>query len=141
MKPTYSQGRHKTCACKNATPKMNLSDEEGSNSETFINVDASQRFLEYISGISILSECGFVLDKQEDNLGLPGDVVDINNKSAKVVVRKVSVSYSDETINMFFGLNHTEDRYQELLDASDDRDFDVFMDSLCNMGTKWLEYG
>ncbi|KAL5075033.1 hypothetical protein RYX36_014017 [Vicia faba] len=151
MKPTYSQGRYKTYARKNAMPQIDLSDEEGYDNETFINVDAN---------------------KQEDNLGLPGDIgtmtrakrwmkfyqqlllyntqlvkkfyanlVNTNNRSDEVIVRGINVSYSDGLINMFFSLNNNEDRYQELLYASDDRDFDVYMESLCNLGTKWLEYG
>lgn len=61
--------------------------------------------------------------------------VDTNNKKAKVVVRGVKVSYSEGTINMMFKLGPVEDQYQELLVASNDVDYDVYMESLYNPDT------
>ncbi|KAL5100366.1 hypothetical protein RYX36_004693, partial [Vicia faba] len=146
MKSTYTQGRYKTCTRKNTTPKIDLTDDEGSNSETFFNIDASQRFSYLFYRMSMISEHGFILDKQEENIGLLRDIefyansMDTNNKRDEVVVRGVNVSYSKGTINMNFDLSNTEDRYQELLDDSDDGHFDVYMKSLCNIGIKLLEY-
>ncbi|KAL5079039.1 hypothetical protein RYX36_007460, partial [Vicia faba] len=135
-------------------------------------MDASKRFSDYFSGMSMLSEHGFVLDNQEDNFGFLVDIgtmirakrwmmfcqqplsyntqlvkmiyanlADTNNIRAEVVIGGVSISYSDGRINMLFGLNTIEDRYQELLEALNDGDFEVYMESLCNMGTRWLEFG
>ncbi|CAI8615185.1 unnamed protein product [Vicia faba] len=42
---------------------------------------------------------------------------------------------------MFFKLGNPEDRYHELLTALDDADFDVYMESLSNIRTKWVESG
>ncbi|KAL5079097.1 hypothetical protein RYX36_007518, partial [Vicia faba] len=114
INPSYSQGLYKTRARKNSTPKVELSDDERSDNETFINVDASPRFSKFISGMGMLSEHGFIFDNSEEDIG---------------------------TINMIFSLSNIEDRYQELLDSFDDGYFYVFMESLCNMGTKWLESG
>ncbi|KAL5097450.1 hypothetical protein RYX36_001777, partial [Vicia faba] len=38
-------------------------------------------------------------------------------------------------------LKITEDQYQEILKKADDDEFDVYMQSLCNMGTAWLDLG
>ncbi|KAL5097762.1 hypothetical protein RYX36_002089, partial [Vicia faba] len=38
-------------------------------------------------------------------------------------------------------LKNTEDYYQEILEKADDVEFDVYMQSLCNQGTAWLESG
>ncbi|KAL5075764.1 hypothetical protein RYX36_014748 [Vicia faba] len=69
------------------------------------------------------------------------NLVDTNNKMVEVVVRGVKVSYTEETINMHFQLKRIKDKYQELMDASNVNDFDVYMESLCNFGTKWVESG
>ncbi|KAL5098476.1 hypothetical protein RYX36_002803 [Vicia faba] len=69
------------------------------------------------------------------------NLVDTNNKKDEIIVRGVKVSYAEGTINMHFHLKSNEDKYQELLDALDDNDFDVYMESLCNLGTEWVESG
>lgn len=74
MKPSYSQGRYNRLAHKNATPMMDYSDEDMSNGEAFINSDASQRFIDYFSRMSMHLERGFILDMRDENLGLPGDM-------------------------------------------------------------------
>ncbi|KAL5062037.1 hypothetical protein RYX36_023774 [Vicia faba] len=38
----------------------------------------------------------------------------------------------DEVMNI-------EDQYQEILEKADDDDFDEYIQSLCNLGTAWLE--
>ncbi|KAL5074417.1 hypothetical protein RYX36_013401 [Vicia faba] len=110
-------------------PHVDYSIDEGSGTETFINMDANQRFSKYFSGMSMLSERGFILDKKEENLCLLGDIVvkefyanlvDTDNKRAEVVVQEVKVSYSTRTINMIFNMGNTEDMYQEILVALDD---------------------
>ncbi|KAL5060687.1 hypothetical protein RYX36_032291, partial [Vicia faba] len=125
MKPTYTQGRYKIVSRKNATPKVDYFDDDGYDNETFINIDASQRFTYYFC----------VVKELYDNL------VDTNNKWVEVVVRGYKVSYLEGTINMFFKLGNHEDRYHELLTALDDADFDVYMESLCNIRNKWVESG
>lgn len=55
------------------------------------------------------------------------------------MVRGVNVPYSEGTINMMFKLGPVEDDYQDLLLASNDVDYDVYMESLCNPYTKWVE--
>lgn len=67
------------------------------------------------------------------------NLVDTNNKKAGVVVRGVNVSYSEGIINMLFKLEPMKDMYQDLLLASDDADYDVYMESLCNPNGKWVE--
>lgn len=69
------------------------------------------------------------------------NLVDTNNKKAEVVVRGVKVSYFEGTINMLFRLGPVEYKYQDLLLASDDVNFDVYMDSLCTPNTKWVGNG
>lgn len=144
---------------------VDYSDEDMSNGEAFINSDTSQRFIDYFSRMSMHSERGFILDMRAENLGLPGDMkwirlcqqpqpyntqiveefyanlVDTNNKKAEVVVRVVKVSYFEGTINMLFRLGPVEDKYQDLLLASDDVNFDVYMESLCTPNTKWVGNG
>ncbi|KAL5059451.1 hypothetical protein RYX36_031055 [Vicia faba] len=158
MKPSYSQGRDKNCERNNSMHAIAYPDDEGSDYETLINFNASQGSLSIFFGISMFSEHGFILDKGEENLGISRDIemliktrkfvkefyanpVETNNKRDDVVVRGVKMSYVEETINMHFHMKRTEDKYQDLLDALDDNDFDVYMESLCNLGTKWVELG
>lgn len=53
---------------------VNYSDEDVSDGETFINSDVSQRFTDYLSGNIIHSKRCFILDMQDENLGLPRDI-------------------------------------------------------------------
>lgn len=69
------------------------------------------------------------------------NLVDTNNKKCEVVVRGVKFSYSEGNINMLFKLGLVEYRYQELLLTSYEVDYDVYMESLCNPDTKWVETG
>lgn len=69
------------------------------------------------------------------------NLVDTTKKKGEVVVRGVKVYYFEGTINMLFKLGQVKDRYQELLVASYDVDYDVYMESLCNPCTKWVETG
>ncbi|KAL5057845.1 hypothetical protein RYX36_029449, partial [Vicia faba] len=62
MKPTYNQGSYETRACKNATPKDDYSNDER---------------------MSTLSEYDFILDKQEENPCLPGDIESGGEKTIK----------------------------------------------------------
>lgn len=66
------------------------------------------------------------------------NLIDTNNKMCDVVVRDVKASYYEETINMMFKLGSVEDRYQEILVASNDAGYDVCMEFLCNPDTKWV---
>lgn len=46
-----------------------------------------------------------------------------------------------EFYDMVLGLNNVGDTYQRLLETSDESDCDVFKDSLCNLGTRWIDPG
>ncbi|KAL5076810.1 hypothetical protein RYX36_015794 [Vicia faba] len=65
--------------------------------------------------------------------------VDITSKRVKVKVRGVKESYYKATINMVFDLGNVYDTYQNLLETSDDQDYNIYLESLCNLGTKWIE--
>ena len=47
--------------------------------------------------------------------------------------------YSEGTINMMYGLKKYDDQYQEILEKVDDMEFEVYMKSLCNSNTAWVE--
>lgn len=40
-----------------------------------------------------------------------------------------------------FGLGSIEDTYQNLLKCFDDQDYNIYLESLCNSDTKWIEAG
>lgn len=63
------------------------------------------------------------------------------SKKAEVKVRGVNVSYSEATLNLVFGLGNVEDTFQNLLETSNDQDYNIYMESLCNPRTKWVEAG
>lgn len=42
---------------------------------------------------------------------------------------------------MLFRLNKCDDQYQEILSRADETEYDVYMKSLCNQNTTWLESG
>ncbi|KAI5414266.1 hypothetical protein KIW84_058411 [Lathyrus oleraceus] len=42
---------------------------------------------------------------------------------------------------MVLGLRNVGDTYQNVLDISSEGDYDAYMDSLCNSGTKWIGCG
>ncbi|KAI5389964.1 hypothetical protein KIW84_075326 [Lathyrus oleraceus] len=69
------------------------------------------------------------------------NLVDITNGKAEVMVRGVKVYYFEGTINILSKLGLVKDRYRDLMVASDDVDYDVYMESLCNPSTKWVEFG
>lgn len=56
-------------------------------------------------------------------------------------VHGVKVSYSEETLNLVFRLSNVENTNQNPLERSDDQDFNVYMESLCNLRAKWIEVG
>ncbi|KAL5074864.1 hypothetical protein RYX36_013848 [Vicia faba] len=148
MKPTYYQGRIKMSARKNATSTNEISDEESSDYEVFITDEARQRFTDIISGIAMFSERGFIMDKNEENQGLLGDIVKEfyanlvdSNKKPEVMVRGIRVSYSEGTINVLFKLKNTKDHYPEIMNRADDDEFEIYMQSLCNLGIVWVETG
>lgn len=150
---------------------MEISDEEGSDSEIFISDEARRRFIDNISGRSLFSERGFIMDFDHETLGLPSIIASLiltkkwgkfcqqpkpynvqvvkefyanlkpSNKNVEVMVRGCYVSYSEGTINMICGLKKKSDNdlYQEILERADETEYEVFMQSLCNPGTKWIE--
>ncbi|KAL5059896.1 hypothetical protein RYX36_031500, partial [Vicia faba] len=104
-----------------------------------------------IFGMSIFSECGFVLDKEEDNLGLLGSIGTMIKLKKWVNFFQQPLPYNIQLKKEFYtnlvdsnnrrdevmvkGLKNTEDHYEEILDKADDVEFDVYMQSLCNLGT------
>lgn len=171
MNPTHPQVRIKTCARKNPTPSIQISDGEGSDSEVFISDKARRSFTDNISGRSLFAERGFLMDFDHETLGLPSSIASLilmkkwgkfcqqpeayniqmvkefysnlkpSNKKAEVMVRGFCVSYSEGTINMLYGLKRGDDIYQEILDRADEVEYEVYMKSLCNPDTSWVEYG
>ncbi|KAL5080763.1 hypothetical protein RYX36_009184 [Vicia faba] len=144
MKPTFSQGCYKTCV-------IAYFDDKGSDYYTFINIDVSQRFSKYFFGMHALrawlhfgqgggkpKNCWRYRNADQGKLPFNtqimkefySNLVDTNNKRVEVVVRGVKGAYAEGNININFHLKYTEDRYQEMLEALDDDDFDVFMESL-----------
>lgn len=59
----------------------------------------------------------------------------------EVKVRGIKVVYSEENINMVFGLRNVSHTYQNPLETFDEAEYDVYMKSLCNPGTKWIDLG
>lgn len=161
--------RFKTCARKNATPTMEISDEVGSDSEIFVSDEAKRRFTDNVSSRSLFSERGFIMDFDHETLGLTSRIASLiiakkwgrfcqqpqayntqlvkefysnfkpSNKAAEVMVRGFCVSYSEGTINMMCGLKKGDDSYEEILERADEGEYEVFMQSLCRPGTKWVE--
>ncbi|KAL5098481.1 hypothetical protein RYX36_002808 [Vicia faba] len=143
MKASYSQGCYKNQRFSEYFSGMNMFSEHG-----FI-MDKGDKNLGIAEDIGMLIKAR----KWDKNGQQPvsfntkimkefyANLVDTNNKKDEIVVRGVKVSYAEGTINMHFHLKRNEDKYQELLDALDDNDFDVYMESLCNLGTKWVESG
>ncbi|KAL5070524.1 hypothetical protein RYX36_021411, partial [Vicia faba] len=107
MKPTYSQGRIKTCACKNATPAMEVYVDKGSDCEVFINVDIKKRFTD-----SILKWVKFF------------------QKSSPYNTHLVKQFYSNPSITNM--KKEVMEKYQEILDRADEDEYEVYMQSLCN---------
>lgn len=68
-------------------------------------------------------------------------LIDTTRKKAEVKVHEVKVSYSKATPNLVLGLSSVEATYQNLLENYDYQDFNVYMESFCNSGTKWAEVG
>lgn len=62
-----------------------------------------------------------------------------NNKRHEVMVTRNCVSYSEDTINMIFGLKPPNDLYQYILDRASEKDNEVYLQSLCNPSTTWVE--
>lgn len=148
---------------------MEISDEEGSDSEIFVSDEARRRFTDNVSGRSLFSERGFIMDFDHETLGLPASIASLiltkkwgkfcqqpeayntqlikefysnlrpSNKIAEVMVRGFCVSYSEGTINMMCGLRRGDDTYQEILERTDEGEYEVFMQSLCKPGTTWVE--
>ncbi|KAL5053106.1 hypothetical protein RYX36_033788 [Vicia faba] len=69
------------------------------------------------------------------------NLVDTTNKRLEVKVCRVKVSYSKATINMVLGLGNFDNTYQNLLETSDDQDYDIYVESLCNLSTKSIDTG
>lgn len=69
------------------------------------------------------------------------NMVDITDKKPEVKVHGVKLLYSKAMINMVFGIGNFEDIYQNLLANSDEQKYNVYMESLCNLDTKWIEAG
>lgn len=67
--------------------------------------------------------------------------MDITSKRLEVRVRCIKVVYSEETIIMVLGLRNVGNTYQNVLDTSSKGDYDAYMESLCNPGTKWIDCG
>ncbi|KAL5074701.1 hypothetical protein RYX36_013685 [Vicia faba] len=117
MKPTCSQGRIKMSAHKNATPANEIFDKESSDYEVSITDESRKRF---------------TVKEFYENL------VD-SNKKPEVMVNGIHASYSEVKINLFFKLKNTEDHHQEILNRVDEDEFEIYMQSLCNLGTAWVE--
>ncbi|KAL5074705.1 hypothetical protein RYX36_013689 [Vicia faba] len=117
-------------ARKNATPADEISDEESFDCEVFITNESRQRFTDIISGMTMFS----IVKEFYENL------VD-SNKKPGVMVKGIRVSYSEGTINLFFKLKKIEDHCQEILNRVDKDEFEIYMQSLCNLGNAWVETG
>ncbi|KAL5076051.1 hypothetical protein RYX36_015035, partial [Vicia faba] len=49
-------------------------DDEGSDCEVYISADAKRRFIDSISRRGRFYERGFIMDIEDENLGLPGRI-------------------------------------------------------------------
>lgn len=56
---------------------MEISDEEGSDSEIFVSDEAKRRFTDNISSRSVFSERGFIMDFDHETLGLPSSIASL----------------------------------------------------------------
>ncbi|KAL5102568.1 hypothetical protein RYX36_006895 [Vicia faba] len=138
MKPS-SQLRYKTCACKNATPSIYLFDKEGSDSDVFINGDAKCRFTDNINNKKWIKLCQHpnpynvqLVKEFYSNLNLA-------NKNNEVMVMRIRVSFSGDTINMILRLRTMSNEYQAILSRADETEYEVYMQSICNANTTWVE--
>ncbi|KAL5063669.1 hypothetical protein RYX36_025406, partial [Vicia faba] len=150
---------------------MDISGDDRSECNIFINDDAKRRFTNSIFSTCLFSERGFSLDLEDPNLGLPasiGSLIDnkkwsklcqhselyntqivkefysnmrLANKKYVVMVRGFNVSYSEGTINMMYVLKKVDDEYQKKIPRADEAEYEVYMQSLCNPNTTWVESG
>ena len=169
MKPTASQLKVKKVARKNATPSFVISDGEGSDCDIFINDEARRKFSDSISKRGIFAERGFLIDRADETLGHPESIssliinksweklcqhpssyntqlvkefysnLRLPSKKSEVMVRGSLISYSEGTINMMFGLKATDGEYEETLLRADDTEYEVYMQTLCQPHTTWVE--
>ncbi|KAL5079373.1 hypothetical protein RYX36_007794, partial [Vicia faba] len=137
--------RTKTCARKNATPSMDIFNDEGSDCEIFISDEAMRKFTDCISSRGLFFERGFAFDLKDKNLGYLQASFYSNlkpsNKKFVVMVRSFEVSYYEGTINMMFGIKKVDEEYHDILLMADESEYEVYMQSPCNPNTTWVEYG
>ncbi|KAL5055512.1 hypothetical protein RYX36_036194 [Vicia faba] len=144
MKPTHSQVRIKACARKNSTPVMNISDDDESDSDIFINDDAKRRFTDYISSRGLFSERGFSLDLDDVNLGLPARIgLLIADKKWNKLYQHPN-PYNIQIVKEFYSNlkpSNKKIEVMETLSRADEKDYEVYIQSLCNPNTTWVEFG
>ncbi|MCI20916.1 hypothetical protein A2U01_0042079, partial [Trifolium medium] len=106
--------------------------------DTFVNSDASERFVNFIGAKSFHNKHGLIFNSEQENLGLPEEFAKLIVQIKWKKLAKHLSNYNAQMVKEYFGLTgEDEDAYQATLDTLTDASLTEIMEGMTEEGTQW----